>query len=170
MGSVSWAATEESEAQGAMGPARVGSWVNVVEVEKGPLVSKCVVGNGGQGAERLSYEEGMPDLKAIIVRRFLLRQKRLNSTLVLLEKIICVLCVHIVIHSHQLESQSCLPSAFMLSLGSAGWERGAEMRSELQKSSYCLMCKLLGKKGGRRCEGRAGLFGVMAAQPVPTLS
>lgn len=43
------------------------------------------------------------------------------------------------------------------------------MRSELQKSSYCLMCKLLGKKGGGVRRG-AGLFGVMAAQPKPPLS
>lgn len=41
------------------------------------------------------------------------KKTKFNS-LALLKKITCILCVHIFIHTQQLESQSCFPSANML--------------------------------------------------------
>lgn len=107
-----------------MGPARVGSRVNVVEVEKGPLVSKCVVGNGWQGAERLSYEEGMPDLKAIVVPK----KTKFNSGFVG-KNHMCIVCAY----SHTLTpaGESVLSSERLYAFFGLRW-LGAGSRGEVR--------------------------------------
>lgn len=93
-----------------MGPAPVGSWVNVVEVEESPLLSKCVVGNGWVARSReVEFCRGDAWFK-----NYSSSKKTKVNSVALLKKITCVLCVHIVIYTQQLESQSCFPSAYML--------------------------------------------------------